>query len=392
MRILIVGAGIGGLTLASALGRNGWCIDIAERSHSFNPAGVGIVLHPNGIRILSHLGLGERISQIGTVVRYMELVRGAGVVKIDLAEVWEGKPTYAALRTELHELLLGRATSDTRLNLRMGCRITGVEFVNSHPVVRFDTGDTEAYDLVVGADGVHSALRHSLFPDAQAICTNLLYFRFPARNVVALPPDAWRTFELGCASYGFIPIARDRVHCFVQLQTAENPCPEGQEEDYFRTNFGGWDRALVDAIDSRCGPMHVGFAYMVRPVRWGRNRCVLLGDAAHAVSPTLSEGGSLAMEDALVLALALRRSASLDAAIRSYGETRAQRIIWAQRMALSQVNASRRQRTHIQVSSAVATSHMWKMYEPLRGSPVPEAWTDMPLQGTRDPTVQERSN
>jgi 2-polyprenyl-6-methoxyphenol hydroxylase-like FAD-dependent oxidoreductase len=376
MRVLIVGAGIGGLTLASALAKSGWSIDIAERSPVLNPAGVGIVLHPNGLRVLKQLEMHEGIAAAGNVVRYMQLIRGESVVTIDLREVWEEQPTIAVLRTELHDVLWRGAFANEHSHPRllMDCRILGVEKPDTRPVVRFENGCTETYDLVIGADGVHSAVRQSLFPGSDAISTDLLYFRFQARNVIDLSPDTWRTLERHDASYGFIPLGGDRVHCFVQLRTGENPCPAGEEEAYFRTAFGPWDRALVETLDARCGPMHVGFACMVRPVRWFRGRCVLLGDASHAVSPTLSEGASLAMEDALVLSLVLGRGRSIDAAISSYSLVRSERINWTHRMALAQVNAARRQRGQSQVNSAVATNHMRKMYEPLRRSPIPESW------------------
>lgn len=342
----------------------------------FNPVGVGIVLHPNGVGVLKQLGLGGELADAGNVVRRMEIIRGQDVMTIDLAEVWGGEPTIAILRTELHELLLRRAFphKSSVPQMHMGCRIAGVESVERRPVISFADGRKQTYDLIIGADGVHSVLRQSLFPGSEAVSTGLLYFRFAAHNVIALEPDVWRTVECADASYGFIPVGHNRLHCFVQLSTTENPCPAGQEEAYFRAAFGPLNHALVEAMDARCGPIHVGFAYMVRPVQWGRGRCVLMGDASHAVSPTLSEGGSLAMEDALVLARALRKNKSINAAISAYNQARCERVQWTYRMSLAQVNAASRRRMRTQISSEVATNHMRKMYEPLRSSPVPESW------------------
>lgn len=376
-RFLIAGAGIAGLTLVRALRGLGHSIDMVERSPIFDPAGVGIVLHPNGMEVLEYLGLSDEISAAGNTITRMELTRGESTLTLPLTEVWEGtgRSTTAILRPELHRLLWRSAflPEESGLRLQMGCSVIGVECPESQPVAHFQDGSHRTYDLIVGADGVHSTVRQSLFSNSAAISTNLLYFRFPAHNVIGLPTDVWRTVERPGASYGFIPVGRDRVHCFVQLRTESSPCAPGEEESYFRTTFGPWDPALAQTLAARCGRIHVGFAYMVRPVIWGRGACVLLGDSAHAVSPTLSEGGSLAMEDAIILSLALRQSSSITEAITLYRSLRRERIAWAHRMSMAQINSYRLTRAQSQVSSAIATQHMRSMYEPLRRSLVPES-------------------
>ena len=110
---------------------------------------------------------------------------------------------------------------------------------------------------------------------------------------------------------------------------------------------------------------------MVKPARWSKGTCVLLGDAAHAVSPTLSEGGSLAMEDALILALALRQSKSIGEAIATYELARRDRVAFSQRMALAQVNSARKRRSNGNLESGAATLHMRQMYAPLRRALIP---------------------
>jgi len=364
LRILIAGAGIGGLTLVRALRDSGHSIEVAERAPAFNPAGVGIVLHPNGMDVLARLGLAEEIARAGNPLLHLEIVRGESTLALPLAEIWEGanRPTIAILRTALHQAL-----ADS-VRVSMGRRVVRVESPERRPVAHFGDGGHEAYDLIVGADGVHSAIRQCLFPGAAAVSTHLLYFRFPARNVIGLSPDTWRTVERPGASYGFIPVTRDLLHCFVQVRAEENPCPPGAEEAYFRSAFAEWDGALQATLDARCGAVHAGFAYMTRPVTWGRGACVLLGDSAHAVSPTLSEGGSLAMEDALILALALRRTDNIAEAIALYRSARQERVLWAHRMALSQVNSSRLRRPVPQLNPGVAARHMRAMYGPLRNA------------------------
>lgn len=373
---MIAGAGLGGLTLVRALNGFDAHVDVVERSTTFAPVGVGIVLHPNGMAVLDHLGLSEMVQAKSNVIRRMEIIRGDHRLELLLAEVWRGAahPTISILRPELHGSL-AQASLFVRPNnvrLRMGCRVTAVKISDGRPEAIFDDGTSESYDLIVAADGVHSAVRRSLLPDAEAVSTNLLYFRFAAHNTIGLPPDTWRTVERDGASYGFIPLANNLVHCFVQLRTVEKLEYRGLEEEFFEREFCPWDAALRQAFNARCGPLHAGFAYMVSPFSWGSGACVLLGDAAHAISPTLSEGGSLAMEDAVVLSLALRRTKSIPEAIDTYRSVRQKRVMWSQRMALAQVNSLRRQRPQVQTDSGVATRHLQQMYEPLRADPIPD--------------------
>jgi 2-polyprenyl-6-methoxyphenol hydroxylase-like FAD-dependent oxidoreductase len=105
---------------------------------------------------------------------------------------------------------------------------------------------------------------------------------------------------------------------------------------------------------------------MAPRVEWGRDTCVLLGDAAHALSPTFSEGGSLALEDAVVLGVALKTFEAVPEALAHFRAERTDRVVWAYRMAQSQVSARRRERTGVQLDATIATAHLREMYRRLR--------------------------
>jgi 2-polyprenyl-6-methoxyphenol hydroxylase-like FAD-dependent oxidoreductase len=381
VRVLVVGAGLGGLALTRALRLElargprcaGVAVDVVERASAFGPLGVGIVLHPNGMRALSRLGLAEEVRAAGAVLRVMEIVRGDTTLRLPLREVWPDadQPTVAILRPALHDVLVRDLFEDGGARLRMDHPLPGVDAIASTPRAHFADGSSEAYDLVVGADGVSSALRRALSPEVAPLCTGLLYWRFAAHDVIALGADTWRTFERPEGSFGFIPVGGGKVHCFVQLrrEPPSMPCPPGGEEAHLRSVLARWHADLAATIEARCGALHVGFAMMVRPVCWGAGRCVLLGDAAHAVSPTLSEGGSLAMEDGLVLAeqvagLAAGRT-DVDEALALFRTARTEPVLWALRMAAAQVGSMRRSRQVYQTDPGVAVQHMRRMYEPL---------------------------
>jgi FAD-dependent urate hydroxylase len=251
--------------------------------------------------------------------------------------------------------------------------VVGVESIDRGPVARFADGTSKSYDLVVGADGVRSVVRRALYPEAEATPTGLYYFRFLSRAWSATPADVWRSVERSDAAFGHIPVGEGLLHCFVQLRRATTPCAAGEEDEYFRAVPCGWDETLAQAYDRRCGVLRAGPAQIVNPIRWGRGACVLLGDASHALSPTLSEGGSLALEDAIVFAGALRHAADLSAVVERYADARRQRVEWAHRMAMSQLAAVARGRTQALPRRQSAIDYMTQLYRPLCGDLSP-AW------------------
>jgi 2-polyprenyl-6-methoxyphenol hydroxylase-like FAD-dependent oxidoreductase len=374
-RLLIVGAGIGGLTLLCAMHTRepwseGWIIDVAERARDFDPVGAGIVLHPNGVRVLARLGLEDEVVANGSVIRELDIIRARESRVIPLGAVWAGvpHPTVAIGRAELHQILFRKASSLHRdgYRLRMPLAVLSVQAGERTSVVSFGDGTSARYDLVVGADGVHSSVRSATDPASAAVSTGNFYIRFAAANVIALRKDTWQTTEFAGGSHGCIPLSQGRLHCFVQFRAIEG---EQVALDQIAiadelTNLGA---DLAKLFDARIGPAHTGFGYLVRPVTWGRGATVLVGDSAHAISPTLSEGGSLAMEDSLVLALALRDAPTIGDALARFRAARHERAVWAQRMSQSQGRSERPPAWAVDASAA--TAHMRAMYAPLRIDP-----------------------
>jgi len=249
------------------------------------------------MRALARLGLAEQVAAAGNVVRHLEIRRAGAARRLGLPEVWAGVewPTISILRPELHRILLDGALRSGGARLAMARGVAAMERTAAPPRVRFIDGTADDYDLVVGADGVHSAVRGSIDAAAAAVSTGLFYLRFATRNVAGLADDVWWTTERADGSYGFIPLGAGRAHCFVQVRSPTDELIAAAEQDEFIARFDPAEPALSDALAARVGSIYRHLAYMVRPVAWGRGACALLGDAAHAVSPTLSEGGSLAI-------------------------------------------------------------------------------------------------
>ncbi len=370
-RILIVGAGISGLTLVRAMrlmpSANAWDIDLVERTERFTPVGCGIVLHPNGCSALSCLGLAAPIARRGAHIRHMEIRRGGEAMVLDLEEIWAGAghPTLGIARPALHQVLADAALAECgdRVSLRLGCRLVSLDWGGPRPVATFSDGSSAAYELVVGADGAHSSVRQIISPEIAASPTGAVYIRFMAENSIDLPEDRWLVFEETDHVRGFIPIGAGRLHCFVQLKAAAPPDPRQAAEILDAVATLHSDFA---ACRQRASPVHVNAAYFVAPLNWGRENCVLIGDAAHAVAPSLSEGGALAMEDSLALAEALEIYPSIKEALAGFAAVREKAVLWAQRMSRAQVNARPRSPAAGPIDPAAAAKHMRCMYEPLR--------------------------
>ena len=220
--MLIVGAGIAGLTLASALRDESWQVDLVDQTSTDAELGVGIVIHPNGMQVLERLGLADGVARLGNAVRSLTIVRGDQTRAIEFSEVWPGakQPTVAITRAQLREVLAAAAEQRApALAVRYGTRLVGLSLDDPwRPTATLGNAGAQRYDLVVGADGVHSSVRRLLDPTAYARPTDLTYTRWVAA-VAGSDTHTWRTTERLDASYGTFPLGGGRAHYFVQTRT-----------------------------------------------------------------------------------------------------------------------------------------------------------------------------
>ncbi|TDB76146.1 FAD-dependent monooxygenase [Micromonospora sp. KC723] len=298
---LVVGAGIGGLSAAIGLRRMGWRVTVLERAPAFRPAGAGLVLQANGLRCLDVLGLGAAVREQGKadVSGGTRRSDGRWLARIEAGELERvlGTPAIGIHRAALHEMLLGA--------LPDGVVVTGA------PVVAVTAGGEVTYqheggqvrtraDLVVGADGIHSTVRRLLWPGAAA----------PVRIGVT----AWRgvtpvwdrdvvvaiTWDRG-AEFGMVPLVDGRVYWFAAANaTGEST---GDEQELLRTRFGGWHDPIPALIAATSTVLRDDLACLDEPLTtYVKGNVVLVGDAAHAMTPNLGQGANQALEDAVVLA------------------------------------------------------------------------------------------
>jgi FAD-dependent urate hydroxylase len=314
LKVVIVGAGIGGLSAHLAFARAGFEVAHYERRSELGPAGAGIVIWPDGVKVLRALGLGERLAAIGNRPDALE-VRGPDgrpLSELPLGEIWErsGAPGYVVSRTDLQDLLLDAVGPE---RLRMGARCTGLEQSDSEAMVRFDEGLEARGDIAIGADGIHSAVRSVVVPGVEPSYAGI------ASWVGIVPNDGLNPVNI-VVEYlgegklcGLLPLSNNRLYFhFSAAWDREQARPARGWAEVLERMFAGW-HAQVSAV-LRClegrEPIYLEICDIPHLDRWSAGRVTLLGDAAHATTPTVGQGACQALEDVAVLVRCLESEAA----------------------------------------------------------------------------------
>ncbi|MEV7328901.1 FAD-dependent monooxygenase [Micromonospora sp. NPDC093244] len=321
LRILVVGAGIAGLAVARALRMAGFRPDVTEKLPPGESTETGLYLPGNAARALRRLDLHDPVRPLGQVIRRQRFFDAAGapLCEVDLDALWAGVGECRALpRADLHRVLLSGAGGA----VRHGAEVRTLDLLPGAVGVTFTDGTTGEYDLVIGADGPRSSVRALAALGGPPRPVGQVVYRAVLRDG---PPVTEWTALLGQRS-GFlmVPIGAGRLHLYADEAGTEAPTdPLARLRDLF-ADYRGPVPEVLAALDS----VHVGITDEVELGRWYRGRVLLVGDAAHATAPTLSQGAAMALEDAVVLAESLRAAGSVDAALVAYESRRRPRTRW----------------------------------------------------------------
>lgn len=338
-RILIVGGGIAGLSVATALHRQGLTPELVERSTTWPAVGAGINLPANGVRVLRALGVGEAVDRTATVIRRWGFFdqQGALLCETDLEDLWRDVgPSLGITRVRLQEALVAGAA----VSHRLGVSLTALTQDDDRVRVSFSDGMSGDYDLVVGADGIHSTVRELALSASSPSYAGTMAWRsvIPTR-----PPGILDMMVLmGEGSFfGLAPMGEGHTYGFGAVGGARFKDPIVGRLERFRrrfAEFGAPVPAYLAALQSD-EQLHFGAIEWVEVDEWHRGRVVLLGDAAHAGPPHMGEGGCMAMEDALVLADVLRKAESVESALDAYVRRRRPRAGWVQEQSCAAAQA-----------------------------------------------------
>lgn len=334
MKAIVTGGGIGGLSAAIALKRCGITTEVYEAVKEIKPVGAAISIWPNGVKCLNWLGMKEKLRQLGGPLEYMayqEFSRGQTMTRFSLDPLIRsvGERPYPVARAELQEMLL-----DTygRNDVHFGKRVASVAEIDGGVRAIFEDGHVAEGDLLIAADGAHSVIR----PYVLGHETERRYAGYVNWNGLIeideslAPANQWTTFVGEGKRVSLMPVAGNRFYFFFDV-----PLPKGLPED--RTTlkadlaryFYGWAapvQKLISALDPATTnriEIHDIDPFM----QLVRGRVALLGDAGHSTTPDIGQGGCAAMEDAVVLAIALQtNSLGVEDALLRYQEKRAYRV------------------------------------------------------------------
>lgn len=329
---VVTGGGIGGLTAAVALSRRGWRVTVCERAPVLTGVGAGIVLAPNALRALDSIGLGPEVWAGDTLPGPVGLRTpdGTWLSRSDSAAVStrHGPATRAVHRGFLIDALAAALPPGV---VRLGVSVTGVDDTGGVVVVRTSAGDLRA-DAVVAADGMRSVLRGQLFPRHPGLRhAGEAGWRAVLPRSGPPPRHAAETWGRG-ERFGVVPLVDGRIYVYATAVTGPGGRPADHHAELTR-RFGAWHDpipALLDRLNQHApdpvGILHHDFHELAPPLpRFHAGRVALLGDAAHAMTPNLGQGGCQAIEDAVVVAHLLAHHTDVPAALAAYTKARHRR-------------------------------------------------------------------
>jgi 2-polyprenyl-6-methoxyphenol hydroxylase-like FAD-dependent oxidoreductase len=321
---LIVGAGIGGLAAGVALQRAGWSVRIHERAASPRELGFGLLLAPNALSALGRLGVADALAcgAAGTGVEIRRL-NGRLIRHFDIPP---GMPTVVALRSDLYGALLSAVGENV---LRLGSDVVSFSEEAEGVTVRTRDGRTHEGHLLIGADGVSSAIRQQLHPAEPPPRTSGFC---AVRGVVH--GEGGRLNGLAAIAYlddgveaATARAGSDAVYWYLSLLSRDVPADARTPAAIVRRLASGFEAPLASIVSATL-PEDMRFDELLtrHPLpSWGAGRVTLLGDAAHPLLPHTAQGAAQALEDAVALGAVLENAVDVDSALRRYEQARMKR-------------------------------------------------------------------
>jgi len=329
-KVLIVGGGIGGLSLGIALRRAGIAAEIAELQPVFNVYGVGIIQMSVALRALDAIGVADETMRRGAPYGMVKMCAPTGFQFGETGPPPMGRfPVHNGISRKILHDVLYEAAVENGVVFRMGLTVAELENTADQVNVSFTDGSEGVYDLVVGADGVNSKVRSLVFGDYQATYVGSSVWRYAFKRHANL--DTGYMFFGKKAKLGLIPMTADSMYLFaVTAEGEDNPkIPEEELVPRLQGYLREFPVQMVqDIIEEIVDPEKVIYRpletlFITEP--WYKNRVVILGDAAHATIPQLGSGAALAIEDAVVLAELLQTDESLESQLEKYMQRRFER-------------------------------------------------------------------
>lgn len=339
LSVLVIGGGIGGLTAAIALRQRGFAVTVIEKDPTWSVYGVGIIQQGNVLRAVDALGILDRYVDAGVGFDAVEVYApdGTKVARVPSRRLLERYPANLGVSRRAMQRVLGDAAKEAGADIRLGVTADAMTDDGDKVMVSFSDGLAGSFDLVIGADGVHSQTRAMIFPGSETPqFTGQGVWRYNLPRPADL--DALHVYN-GRIGAGLVPISTDTAYMY--LTTAEPGNPR-YRHDQLAMDMRAKTASCAPAIRDLARLITDNDAVVYRPLEtllvegpWHTGRVVLLGDAVHATTPHLGQGAGLAIEDSLVLADELMRHDDIEAALTAYRDRRFERCAYIVRASLA---------------------------------------------------------
>ena len=330
MRVIVIGAGIAGLSAAIALRKVGIDVTVYERAPSLREVGAGIGLWANACRALDYLGAGDAVRQRSLRMSRSEMRTHEGrriVMTMDgdaLARQFAlPELLRMAHRADLIEALVSYVP---QTSLQFGYECVGVDHIESRPRVRFAHGEGDEADVVLGADGIHSVVRNAFLPPEQPRYAGYTCWRGVCPRPSGVEPGYMSEWWGRGKRLGIVSLPNDRLYWFA----VENAPPHTHvvnNRAHLLRAFTTWSEPAHTIFETTPDEGIIHNDIIDRPPQkiWSSGRVGLIGDAAHPTTPNLGQGGCLAIEDAVVLARHLASDADPALLLQAFTAERASR-------------------------------------------------------------------
>jgi 2-polyprenyl-6-methoxyphenol hydroxylase-like FAD-dependent oxidoreductase len=333
--VLIQGAGIGGLTLAIALQQRGYKVKLVERSAGLVEVGAGIWMAANPMQVFARLGFAEKIIEAGWTVKLLRLQdwKSGDIQTTNMSQIAKeyGFETIALHRGVLQLLLFEQLEANS---VHFDCEVKSVTQSDDQVFASLSDGSSCAAAIVVGADGFNSQVRRMAGLAGVKRYSGSSSYRAIARGARILPAEAeheaYEIWAKGCR-LGFSKINADDYYWYMTFNAPAGEVSSASEirthaETLFRTYFPQWIGLLRNTRMEDI--LRTDISDLKPLTQWSSGRVGLIGDAAHATTPNLGQGGAMAVEDALALADAFQELGLNDAAWKRFEQLRRKKVDW----------------------------------------------------------------
>lgn len=300
MNATIIGAGITGLTIAVAMQQKGLHFTLYEAATNLKPVGAGIILSPNALYVYDRLGLYDLLKQHGQPLHSFNIVDAQGTIlqKNDTTFSLNNRQytSLAIHRADLQQVLLTQLSPE---KLRLGHALEHYDLLTNE--LHFSTRKTVQANYVLGCDGIHSQIRQTLFPDSKLRYSGQTCWRGVAKlrqkeQLSANPAEMWGNG----LRFGFVPLTGERFYWYATavLPPHGKGSPLAATKENLRQTYQEFAPVVGQLIQNSPAIMRHDLLDLVPLTSWSRENALLLGDAAHAMTPNMGQGAAQGIEDA----------------------------------------------------------------------------------------------